>query len=53
VAAPAASRVRRGSTIEVEVDEVMIVLGADAHKRSDTIVALSAMTGEFVGEQTV
>jgi transposase len=31
----------------------MIVLGADAHKRSHTIVALSAMTGELVGEQTV
>jgi transposase len=42
-----------GPPIEVEVDEVMIVLGADAHKRSHTIVALSAMTGEFVGEQTV
>src|SRR3954463_2895478 len=31
----------------------MIVLGADAHKRSHTIVALSATTGEVVGEQTV
>jgi transposase len=31
----------------------MIVLGADAHKRSHTIVALSAATGELVGEQTV
>src|SRR3954466_5326855 len=31
----------------------MIVLGADAHKRSHTIVALSATTGELVGEQTV
>jgi transposase len=37
----------------VEVDEVMIVLGADAHKRSHTVVALSATTGELVGEQTV
>ena len=31
----------------------MIVLGADAHKRSHTIAALSATTGELVGEQTV
>jgi transposase len=31
----------------------MIVLGADAHKRSHTIVALSAATGELLGEQTV
>src|SRR3954452_1440321 len=31
----------------------MIVFGADAHKRSHTIVALSATTGEVVGERTV
>jgi len=31
----------------------MIVLGADTHKRSHTIAALSAATGELVGEQTV
>ena len=31
----------------------MIVLGADAHKRSHTIVAVSATTGELLGEQTV
>ena len=31
----------------------MIVLGADAHKRSHTIAAVSATTGELVGEQTV
>src|SRR3954464_3465673 len=31
----------------------MIVFGADAHKRSHTIVALSATTGEVLGEQTV
>jgi transposase len=30
----------------------MIVLGADAHKRSHTIAALSAATGELRGEQT-
>ena len=31
----------------------MIVLGADTHKRSHTIAALAAATGELVGEQTV
>jgi transposase len=31
----------------------MVVLGADAHKRSHTIVAVSAATGEVLGEQTV
>src|SRR5215211_3946871 len=31
----------------------MIVLGADTHKRSHTIVAVSARTGELLGEQTV
>src|SRR6188472_762631 len=31
----------------------MIVLGADPHKRSHTIAAVSAATGELVGEQTV
>ena len=31
----------------------MIVLGADTHKRSHTIAAVSATTGEVVGEQTV
>jgi transposase len=31
----------------------MIVLGADTHKRSHTIAALSATTGELLGEQTV
>jgi transposase len=31
----------------------MIVLGADAHKRSHTIVAVAATTGEVLGEQTV
>jgi transposase len=30
----------------------MIVLGADTHKRSHTIAAVSAATGEVVGEQT-
>ena len=31
----------------------MIVLGADTHKRSHTIAAVVAATGEVVGEQTV
>ena len=31
----------------------MIVLGADTHKRSHTIAAVSAATGELVGGQTV
>src|SRR5512133_971019 len=32
---------------------VMIVLGADAHKRSHTVAAVAAATGELLGEQTV
>jgi transposase len=31
----------------------MIVLGADTHKRSHTIAAVSAVTGELAGEKTV
>src|ERR671910_2772445 len=31
----------------------MIVLGADTHKRSHTIAAIAAPTGELLGEQTV
>src|SRR5215211_2439661 len=31
----------------------MIVLGADTHKRSHTIAAVAAATGEMVGEKTV
>jgi hypothetical protein len=31
----------------------MIVLGADTHKRSHTITAVAAATGELLGEQTV
>jgi transposase len=31
----------------------MIVLGADTHKRSHTITAVAAPTGELLGEQTV
>src|SRR5215218_7654549 len=32
---------------------VMIVLGADTHKRSHTVAAVAATTGELRGEQTV
>jgi hypothetical protein len=31
----------------------MIVLGADTHKRSHTIAAVCAPSGELLGEQTV
>ena len=31
----------------------MIVLGADTHKRSHSIAAVAAATGELLGEQTV
>src|SRR5215207_3047217 len=31
----------------------MIVLGADTHKRSHTIAAVAAASGELLGEQTV
>ena len=31
----------------------MIVLGADTHKRSHTIAAVSATSSELLGEQTV
>jgi hypothetical protein len=31
----------------------MIVLGADTHKRSHTIAAIAATSGERLGEQTV
>jgi hypothetical protein len=30
----------------------MIVLGADTHKRSHTIAAVGATSGELLGEQT-
>jgi hypothetical protein len=31
----------------------MIVIGADTHKRSHTVAAVTAPTGELVGEQTI
>src|SRR4051812_44422820 len=38
---------------EAEVNEVMIVLGADTPKRSHTVAAVSAPTGEVLAERTV
>jgi hypothetical protein len=40
-------------SVEVKGTRVMIVLGADMHKRSHTIAAVVAGTGELAGEQTV
>src|SRR3954462_5275819 len=40
-------------SLQAEVDRSMIVLGADSHKRSHTIAAVSAATGELLGERTV
>ena len=31
----------------------MIVLGADMHKRSHTIAAVAAVSGELLGDKTV
>ncbi len=31
----------------------MIVLGADTHKRSHTVAAVAAPTGELLGERTI
>jgi hypothetical protein len=31
----------------------LIVLGVDTHKRSHTVAAVAAPTGELLGEQTV
>src|SRR5215217_117405 len=36
-----------------EGTRTMIVLGADTHKRSHTVAAVAAATGELLGEQTV
>src|SRR3954452_23845922 len=38
---------------EDQEDGSMIVLGADTHKRSHTVAAVAAATGESLGEQTV
>jgi transposase len=43
----------RPLSIEVKGDEVMIVLGADMHKRSHTIAAVVASTGELLGGTTI
>src|SRR5512132_595401 len=55
VAAPPASRVRRASSIRnaKDVDEVMIVLGADTHKGSHTLAAINVATGQVLGDKTV
>ena len=37
----------------MDADKVMIVLGADTYKRSHTIAAVAAASGELLGEQTV
>jgi hypothetical protein len=34
-------------------DGAMIVIGADTHKRSHTVAAIAAGTGELLGDQTV
>src|SRR3954463_12533626 len=39
--------------VEDRRTRAMIVLGADTHKRSHTIAAIAAATGELLGEQTV
>jgi hypothetical protein len=36
-----------------EGTKAMIVLGADMHKRSHTLAAVGASTGELVGEETI
>jgi transposase len=38
---------------EVKGDDVMIVLGADTHKRSHTLAAIVASTGELLSDVTV
>ena len=43
----------RRPSLSMQEDEGMIVLGADTHKRSHTIAAVAAATGELLGEQTV
>src|SRR5688500_5311609 len=43
----------RPSVLRSRRTRAMIVLGADTHKRSHTIAAVAATTGELLGEQTV
>src|SRR5215212_9866660 len=43
----------RPLSVEVKGTKVMIVLGADMHKRSHTVAAVGATTGELLGERTV
>src|ERR687898_2366363 len=51
---PRASLVRRVSTrVNERWTRLMMVLGADTHKRSHTVAAVAASTGELQGEKTV
>jgi transposase len=43
----------RPLSVEVKGDDVMIVLGADAHKSSHTIAAVGASTGELLSDTTI
>ena len=43
----------RGPFLSMQEDEGMIVLGADTHKRSHTVAAVAARTGELLGQQTI
>src|SRR4051794_30852032 len=43
----------RPLSVEVKGTRAMIVLGADMHKRTHTIAAVGAATGELLGERTV
>ena len=45
--------VARDNQHRKDVDGVMIVLGADAHKRSHTVPAINAMSGQLLGDKTV
>ena len=48
--------VSAGRPLSIESKEwtdEMIVLGADMHKRSHTVVAVAALTGELVSDQSV
>src|SRR3954469_24543294 len=40
-------------SVEIRRTAAMIVLGADMHKRSHTVAAIAATTGEALGDKTV
>jgi transposase len=49
-----ASHVRRASlSVKVKGTKATIVLGADTHKRSHTIAAVTAASGELLGDKTI